>query len=56
MPVLGLGSYVSYNYMNMALPMVATECKVTGIMDSGHFLFEEKPDEVIKAVLEFIMP
>ena len=54
MPVLGLGSYVSYNYMTMALPMVATDCKVTGIMDSGHYLFEEKPDEVIKAVLGFL--
>ena len=53
MPVLGLGSYVSYHYMNMALPVVASDCEVIGIMDSGHYLFEEKPEEVIKAILAF---
>jgi pimeloyl-ACP methyl ester carboxylesterase len=54
MPVLGLGSYVSYNYMNMALPMVASDCEVIGIMDSGHYLFEEKPEKVVEAVLTFL--
>jgi len=53
MPLLGLGSYVSYHYMNMALPMVASDCEVIGIMDSGHYLFEEKPEEVIEAILAF---
>jgi len=53
MPVLGIGSNVSYNYMNMALPMVASDCEVIGIMDSGHYLFEEQPEEVIEAILAF---
>lgn len=54
MPVLGIGSYISYNYMKMGLPMVAEDCCVIGITDSGHYLFEEKPQEVIEAVLKFL--
>jgi pimeloyl-ACP methyl ester carboxylesterase len=54
MPVLGLGSYVSSNYMKMAIPMVASNAEVIGIMDSGHYLFEEKPEEVIKSVSGFL--
>ncbi|WP_294332892.1 alpha/beta hydrolase [Chryseobacterium sp. sg2396] len=54
MPVLGIGSYISYNYMNYGLPFVATDLKVVGIMDSGHYLFEEKPQEVLDVVLPFI--
>lgn len=54
MPVLGIGSYISYNYMNYGLPFVATDLKVVGIMDSGHYLFEEKPQEVLDVVLPFL--
>jgi len=54
MPVLGIGSYISYNYMNYGLPFVATDLKVVGIMDSGHYLFEEKPQEVLDVVLLFL--
>ncbi|MEO5911767.1 MAG: alpha/beta hydrolase [Pelobium sp.] len=54
MPVLGIGSYISYNYMKMGLPYVAKDVKVTGILDSGHYLFEEKPEEVVKEVLAFL--
>jgi pimeloyl-ACP methyl ester carboxylesterase len=53
-PVLGIGSYVSYNYMKMGLPYVAKDVQVKGILDSGHYLFEEKPEEVIDAVLSFL--
>ncbi|SDQ97857.1 Pimeloyl-ACP methyl ester carboxylesterase [Chryseobacterium soldanellicola] len=54
MPVLGIGSYISYNYMNYGLPFVATDLKVVGIMDSGHYLFEERPQEVLDIVLTFL--
>lgn len=54
MPVLGIASYISYNYMKMGLPLIAEDCEVVGITDSGHYLFEEKPREVIEAVLQFL--
>lgn len=54
MPVLGIGSYISYNYMNYGLPFVATDLKVVGIIESGHYLFEEKPKEVLDIVLPFL--
>lgn len=54
MPVLEIGSYISYNYMNYGLPFVAADLQVVGIMDSGHYLFEEKPQEVLNIVLPFL--
>lgn len=54
MPVLGIGSYISYNYMNYGLPFVANDLEVVGMMNSGHYLFEEKPEEVINVVLNFL--
>lgn len=54
MPVLGIGSYISYNYMNMGLPYVAADIKVVGIPDSGHYLFEEQPQQVLDIVLPFL--
>jgi pimeloyl-ACP methyl ester carboxylesterase len=54
MPVLGIGSYISYGYMKMSLPLVATDCDVIGIIDSGHYLFEEQPEAVVKAVMAFL--
>lgn len=53
-PVLGIGSYISYNYMNYGLPAVADDLTVVGVMDSGHYLFEEKPQEVLEIVLPFL--
>jgi pimeloyl-ACP methyl ester carboxylesterase len=54
MPVLGIASYVSYNFMKMGLPYVAKDVNVIGILDSGHYMYEEQPDQVIKAVLTFL--
>ncbi|QJD81501.1 alpha/beta fold hydrolase [Spirosoma rhododendri] len=54
MPVLGIGSYVSYSYMKMGLPYVAKDLRLVGILDSGHYLFEEQPEQVLDAVLSFL--
>ena len=54
MPVLGIGSYISYTYMKMGMPYVATTIQVEGILDSGHYLFEEKPEQVLKLVFPFL--
>ena len=54
MPVLGIGSYVSYNYMKMALPYLANNLEVIGILDSGHYMYEEQPEQVIEAVVNFL--
>jgi len=54
MPVLGIGSYISYNYMKMGLPYVSQSLTMLDILDSGHYLNEEKPEQVIEAVLNFL--
>jgi pimeloyl-ACP methyl ester carboxylesterase len=54
MPILGIGSCVSYNYMKMGLPYVAKEVNIIGILDSGHYLYEEQPKQVLDAVLSFL--
>ena len=54
MPVLGIGSYISYNYMSMGMPYVATDIQVVGILESGHYLFEEKPEQVLDVVFPFL--
>lgn len=54
MPVLAIGSYISYNYMKMGLPYVAKNLQLVGILDSGHYLFEEQPTQVLDAVLGFL--
>jgi pimeloyl-ACP methyl ester carboxylesterase len=54
MPVLGIGSNVSYNYMKMGLPQIAPDCQVIGLLNSGHYMNEESPEAVLKAVLSFL--
>ena len=56
MSVLGIGSHVSYGYLKMSLPYVADNVEVVGILDSGHYMFEEKPAQVLEAVLGFLKP
>lgn len=54
MPVLGIGSYISYHYMKMGLPHIAKNVTVQGMMDSGHYMFEEQPGKVIEAIKGFL--
>ncbi|MFD1875623.1 hypothetical protein [Hymenobacter bucti] len=55
-PVLGIGSHLSYSYLQMSLPYVAENVQVVGILDSGHYMFEEKSVRVLAAVLAFLAP
>ena len=54
MPVLGIGSYVAYATMQMGLPYVAENVQVVSLPDSGHYMFEEKPAQVLAVVLNFL--
>lgn len=54
MPVSGIVSRVSYSYLQIRLPYVAENVQLIGILDSGHYLFEEKPAQVLAAVLGFL--
>ena len=54
LPVLGIGSNVSYNYMKMGLPYVAADCNVIGLLDSGHYMNEESPQQILAAVIDFL--
>ena len=37
----------------LLVPYVATTIQVEGILHSGHYLFEEKPEQVLKLVFPF---
>jgi pimeloyl-ACP methyl ester carboxylesterase/nucleoside-diphosphate-sugar epimerase len=54
LPVLGIGSCVSFENMKMSLPPIAPAAQVIGILDSGHYLYEEQPEQVVEAVLSFL--
>ena len=54
LPVLGIGSNVSYNFMKMGLPYVAKNCEVISLPDSGHYMIEEQPEKVLAAILPFL--
>jgi hypothetical protein len=53
MPVLVMESSVRYNYMETGLPQVVLDCSVAGILDSGHYMFEENSDQLFHAVFGF---
>ncbi|RAS70431.1 pimeloyl-ACP methyl ester carboxylesterase [Lentzea atacamensis] len=52
-PVLGLASVLSYEQMVAALPNVAVDSKVVAVEGAGHWLAEEQPDAVARALTEF---
>jgi len=45
---------LSYNYMKMGLPNVATDVEVKGVLDSGHYMFEEAPERIIDITIQFL--
>ena len=54
LPVLALGSYVSYATLQQGLPGMAPAGQLVGLPESGHYLFEEEPAQVLEAVLAFL--
>ncbi|MGW6929101.1 alpha/beta fold hydrolase [Lentzea sp. NPDC054927] len=52
-PVLGLASVLSYEQMVAALPNIAVDGKAVQVDGAGHWLAEEAPDAVARALTEF---
>jgi len=54
MPVLGIGSNVSYQFMQMAMPYVCQNSHLVGLSNGGHYMFEETPEQVLAAIYHFL--
>lgn len=54
LPVLGIASYVAQGTMEHAIPALTTNGQVVALPDSGHFMIEEQPQQVLNAVLNFL--
>jgi len=54
MPVLGIASNVSYGFYQYALPSAAEQYELVHLADTGHYMFEENPEAVLKAVLDYL--
>lgn len=53
-PLLGLGGRDNYGYLCELLPAKGTDVTVRKITGSGHYLPEEQPQAVVKALTEFL--
>jgi len=53
MPVLGLGG-PGYDWLRFTLPNKTTNSNILKIEDSGHFIAEEQPKQVIEAIVGFL--
>ncbi len=54
-PVLGIASNVSYAFYQHAMPQAAENYKLIHLQDTGHYMFEENPEEVTEAVKNFLI-
>jgi pimeloyl-ACP methyl ester carboxylesterase len=54
MPVLGIASQEN-PMLDQALPMLAHHHTVSRISGSGHFIMEEKPTEMVEALIDFLL-
>ncbi|GAB3242013.1 hypothetical protein GCM10027346_37940 [Hymenobacter seoulensis] len=54
LPVLGIASYVAHGTLQHGVPAMTSNGRVVTFQDSGHYLFEEKPAQVLEAVLSFL--
>jgi pimeloyl-ACP methyl ester carboxylesterase len=53
MPVLGLGG-ISYDFLSAFLGSAAPQAVIVKLPDTGHWIPDEKPDETVRQILEFI--
>jgi len=54
MPLLGIGSNVSYEHMKMGLSYISTQYEMISLLDSGHYMNEERPEKVLETILNFL--
>ena len=54
MPVLGIASYIGVGAMKMGLPQQVKNPQMAELNESGHFIFEEQPDKVLKLLTDFL--
>ncbi|MVT41092.1 hypothetical protein GO495_10910 [Chitinophaga oryziterrae] len=54
MPVLGIGGNIGGKTLKMSLPQKAKNAKVVELADCGHFVLEEKPEEVLDLMVDFL--
>ncbi|MEC3874345.1 alpha/beta fold hydrolase [Chryseobacterium salviniae] len=54
MPVLGIASNVSYGFYQYAMPQQAENYEIVHLADTGHYMFEENPNEIIRVIREFL--
>ena len=54
MPVLGMASESSYEFMKQGLPYIAKNVEVIKVEASGHYFNEENPQAVIDALFHFL--
>ena len=57
MPVLAIGGAASFgDHVGEALQLVADDVQSVVIPDTGHFVAEEAPDEMLAALTAFLAP
>jgi hypothetical protein len=57
MPVLAIGGAASFGaHVGEAMQLVADDVQSVVIPDTGHFVAEESPDEMLAALIAFLAP
>ena len=53
-PIVGMMSKGREDQLQLALPLIATDWRVVGVADCGHFIPEERPAAVVTAIEELV--